>query len=50
MSDKRTKKTIGALLGLLWCLVVMVAYYVANAGYYDEKISVFGRFFVGFLS
>ena len=50
MSDKRTKKPIAPLLGLLWCVVVMVAYYVANAGYYDEKISMYGRFFLGFLS
>ena len=44
------KKIIAPLLGLLWCVVVMITYYVANAGYYNEKISVFGRYFVGFLS
>ena len=44
------KKNIAPLLGLLWCVVVMITYYVANAQYYLDKISVFGGFLLGLLS
>lgn len=38
-----------ALLGLLWCAVVLFSYYYSNAGYYHEKITTFGRFFLRFI-
>lgn len=32
---------------LVWMVAVLADYYVSSASYYAEKISVFGRFFLG---
>ncbi len=41
--NKRLQNTIAAL-GVVWCATVASFYYINNAGYYREKISVFGGF------
>ena len=44
------KRSWPLLLALAWCVVVTGAYYVANTAYYEEKLGVFGRYLLGFLS
>ncbi|MCC7016448.1 MAG: hypothetical protein IT564_04525 [Rhodospirillales bacterium] len=42
-----SKQRLTALAGLAWVAALFVAYHVANAGYYREKIAVFARFLFG---
>lgn len=45
--EKHGKSILPALIGVLWCIAVSVAYYVFNVPYYTEKLTTFGRFFFG---
>ncbi len=49
MNEQRSK-LFPAMIGALWCLAVIGSYYVYNFGYYREKLSVFGNFFLKFLN
>ncbi len=46
--NKRLQNTIAAL-GVVWCAAVASFYYINNAGYYREKISVFGNFILKYI-
>ena len=45
LTSNPLKATLTAAIGLLWCIIVLAAYYIFNAPYYAEKINTFGRFF-----
>ena len=38
-----------AALGIIWCVTVVFFYHLNNAGYYREKISVFGNFILKYI-
>ena len=42
-------KKIPAIVAIIWCISVMASYYNVNAGYFSEKISVFGGYFLAFV-
>lgn len=46
-SSKSCSDTAKALAGLVWAVTALAAYYGASAGYYAEKLAVFGRFLFG---
>ena len=36
-----------ALMAMIWVAAILGGYYVETAGYYREKLAVFGRFLLG---
>ncbi len=48
--NERRSKLFPAMVGLAWCLAVVGSYFAYNLGYYREKLSVFGNFFLKFLN
>ncbi len=49
MASQQQKQLIWVSLGVGWCGVVMVSYLSANTGYYAEKITAFGGYFLRIL-
>ncbi len=49
MLNLKNYKAVFPALGVAWCAMVMAAYYVSNAGYYEEKIGVFAKYLFGAL-
>ena len=47
MSGYGENSILPPLLGIAWCVAVLASYYAFNYPYYYEKITVFGRFFLG---
>jgi hypothetical protein len=48
-TDEQNKDTFrrpAGYVALLWCVIVLLSYYVSNADYYREKISTFGHYFL----
>lgn len=40
---------IPIILSLIWCFIILAAYFYFNAQYYTEKISAFGEHFARML-
>jgi hypothetical protein len=49
MESKDSRKAFAPVAGIVWCVSVLVTYYVFSLPYYVEKISVFGAFFASSL-
>jgi hypothetical protein len=46
MEDRRASPWAIAI-GVAWCFIVPFFYYLYNHAYYQEKIGLFSRFFLG---
>jgi len=49
MKSKNSYKDLHPVIGLVWCVAVLGAYYTFNVPYYMYKVSVFSEFLLDML-